>query len=59
MSSEFFQGSRSELEGDILVTMEKPLEAREAYLKAQSSLTKAGLNTAVVDLKLSALPEDS
>ena len=59
MSSEFFQGSRSELEGDLLVTMEKPLEAREAYLKAQSSLTEAGLNTAVVDLKLSALPEGS
>jgi len=59
MSAEFFKGSRSELEGDILVTLDKPLEARDAYLKAQTSLTEAGLNTAVVDLKLSALPEGS
>jgi predicted negative regulator of RcsB-dependent stress response len=59
MSAEFFKGSRSELEGDILVTLNKPLEARDAYLKAQTSLTDAGLNTAVVDLKLSALPEGS
>jgi predicted negative regulator of RcsB-dependent stress response len=59
MSAEFFKGSRSELEGDILVALEKPLEAREAYLRAQASLTDAGLNTAVVDLKLSALPEGS
>ena len=59
MSAEFFKGSRSELEGDILVALEKPLEAREAYLRAQASLTEAGLNTAVVDLKLSALPEGS
>ena len=59
MSAEFFKGSRSELEGDILVTLDKPLEARDAYLKAQISLTEAGLNTAVVDLKLSALPEGS
>ena len=59
MSAEFFKGSRSELEGDILVALEKPLEARDAYLKAQASLTEAGLNTAVVDLKLSALPEGS
>ena len=59
MSTEFFQGSRSELEGDILVALDQPLKAREAYLKAQASLTEAGLNTAVVDLKLSALPEGS
>ena len=59
MSAEFFKGSRSELEGDILVALEKPLEARDAYLKAQASLTESGLNTAVVDLKLSALPEGS
>jgi len=59
MSAEFFKGSRSELEGDILVALEKPLEAREAYLRAQASLTEAGLNSAVVDLKLSALPEGS
>jgi len=59
MSAEFFKGSRSELEGDILVALEQPLEAREAYLRAQASLTEAGLNTAVVDLKLSALPEGS
>jgi len=59
MSAEFFKGSRSELEGDILVALEKPLEAREAYLRAQASLTEAGLNTAVIDLKLSALPEGS
>ena len=59
MSAEFFKGSRSELEGDILVALDKPLEARDAYLKAQTSLTEAGLNTAVVDLKLSALPEGS
>ena len=59
MSTEFFQGSRSELEGDILVAIDQPLKAREAYLKAQASLTEAGLNTAVVDLKLSALPEGS
>ena len=59
MSAEFFKGSRSELEGDILVALDKPLEARDAYLKAQASLTEAGLNTAVVDLKLSALPEGS
>ena len=59
MSTAFFQGSRSELEGDILVALDQPLKAREAYLKAQASLTEAGLNTAVVDLKLSALPEGS
>ena len=59
MSTEFFQGSQSELEGDILVALDQPLKAREAYLKAQASLTEAGLNTAVVDLKLSALPEGS
>ena len=59
MSTEFFQGSRSELEGDILVSLDQPLKAREAYLEAQASLTEAGLNTAVVDLKLSALPEGS
>jgi predicted negative regulator of RcsB-dependent stress response len=59
LSTEFFQGSRSELEGDILVALDQPLKAREAYLEAQASLTKAGLNTAVVDLKLSALPEGS
>ena len=59
MSAEFFKGSRSELEGDILVALDKQLEARDAYLKAQTSLTEAGLNTAVVDLKLSALPEGS
>jgi len=59
MSTEFFQGSRSELEGDILVAIDQPHKAREAYLKAQASLTEAGLNTAVVDLKLSALPEGS
>ncbi len=59
MSTEFFQGSRSELEGDILVALDQPLKAREAYLEAQASLTEAGLNTAVVDLKLSALPEGS
>ncbi len=59
LATEFFQGSRSELEGDILVALDQPLKAREAYLEAQASLTKAGLNTAVVDLKLSALPEGS
>lgn len=59
ISAEFFKGSRSELEGDILVALNRPLEAREAYLRAQTSLSEAGLNTAVVDLKLSALPEGS
>lgn len=59
MSTEFFQGSRSELEGDILVALDQPLKAREAYLEAQAFLAEAGLNTAVVDLKLSALPEGS
>jgi predicted negative regulator of RcsB-dependent stress response len=59
ISVEFFKGSRSELEGDILVALDKPLQARDAYLKAQTALTEAGLNTAVVDLKLSALPEGS
>ena len=59
MSTEFFQGSRSELEGDILVALDQPLKTREAYLKAQAFLTEAGLSTAVVDLKLSALPEGS
>ncbi len=59
MSAEFFKGSRSELEGDILVALDKPLEARNAYLSAQSALMESGLNTAVVDLKLSALPEGS
>jgi predicted negative regulator of RcsB-dependent stress response len=58
-SAEFFKGSYSELEGDILVALDKPLEARDAYLEAQTALTEAGLNTAVVDLKLSALPEGS
>jgi predicted negative regulator of RcsB-dependent stress response len=59
ISAEFFKGSYSELEGDILVALDKPLEARDAYLEAQTALTEAGLNTAVVDLKLSALPEGS
>ena len=57
LSTVFFQGSRSELEGDILVVLDQPLKARESYLKAQAALTEAGLNTAVVDLKLSAVPE--
>ncbi len=57
MSGGYFSGSRSELEGDILVVMDRLIEAREVYLRAHSSLTEAGLNTAVIDLKLSSLPE--
>ena len=57
MSGGYFSGSRSVLEGDILVVMDRLIEAREVYLRAHSSLTEAGLNTAVIDLKLSSLPE--
>ena len=57
ISAEFFKGSRSELEGDILFALIDLSRTREAYLRAQTSLSEAGLNTAVVDLKLSALPE--
>tara|TARA_B100000212_G_scaffold102186_1_gene75347 strand:- start:209 stop:865 length:657 start_codon:yes stop_codon:yes gene_type:complete len=57
MSDGYFSGSRSELEGDILVAMDRLIEAREVYLRAHTSLTEAGLNTAVIDLKLSSLPE--
>ena len=57
MSDRYFSGSRSELEGDILVAMDRLIEARDAYSRAHTSLTEAGLNTAVIDLKLSSLPE--
>tara|TARA_B100001093_G_scaffold314490_1_gene300060 strand:+ start:2560 stop:3216 length:657 start_codon:yes stop_codon:yes gene_type:complete len=57
LSAGFFSGSRNELEGDILVAMDRLIEAREAYSRARTSLTEAGLNTAVIDLKLSSLPE--
>jgi predicted negative regulator of RcsB-dependent stress response len=57
VSAGYFSGSRHELEGDILVAMGSLTEAREAYLRAHASLTEAGLNTAVIDLKLSSLPE--
>ena len=57
MSDRYFSGSRSELEGDILVAMDRLIEARNAYSRAHTSLTEAGLNTAVIDLKLSSLPE--
>ena len=57
LSGGYFLGSRNELEGDILVAMDRLIEAREAYLRAHTSLTEAGLNTAVIDLKLSSLPE--
>ena len=46
----------SELEGDILVALNRPLMHVKLF-EAQTSLSEAGLNTAVVDLKLSALPE--
>ena len=57
LSAGYFSGSRHELEGDILVAMDSLAEAREAYSRAHTSLTEAGLNTAVIDLKLSSLPE--
>ena len=57
MADDFFKGSVAELEGDILITLKKDGFAREAYQRAHSLLTDAGLSTAVIDLKLSALPE--
>ena len=57
ITDEFFKGSAAELEGDILITLQKKSVARKAYQRAHSSLTDAGLSTAVIDLKISALPE--
>ena len=57
ITDEFFTGSVAELEGDILITLQKQSVAREAYQRARSLLTDAGLSTTVVDLKISALPE--
>ena len=57
LSDGYFSGSRHELEGDILVAMDNLVGARKAYSRAHTSLTEAGLNTAVIDLKLSSLPE--
>jgi predicted negative regulator of RcsB-dependent stress response len=47
------------LEGDILVKLDALPEAREAYQEASALMQARGLNTAVVDLKLAALPETS
>lgn len=57
ITDEFFTGSVAELEGDILITLQKQSAALDAYQRAHSLLTDAGLSTAVVDLKISALPE--
>ena len=57
ITDEFFTGSVAELEGDILIALQKQSVAREAYQRAHSLLTDAGLSTAIVDLKISALPE--
>lgn len=52
-----FEASKLELEGDILVSRDAHDRARVKYLKAQKILTSKALNTALIDLKLSALPE--
>lgn len=57
LPDEIFKGSAAELEGDILIALDQTIAAREVYLRARAMLTDAGLNTAIVDLKLSALPE--
>jgi predicted negative regulator of RcsB-dependent stress response len=51
--------SLKELEGDILVKLDALPEAREAYQEASALMQARGLNTAVVDLKMAALPETS
>ncbi|MDB9863392.1 tetratricopeptide repeat protein [Litorivicinus sp.] len=51
--------STSELEGDILVVLERLGEAREAYERAHVELISKGFNSAVVDIKRSSLPEGS
>lgn len=51
--------SAAELEGDILTAAGELREARSALEQARELLRASGLNTAVVDLKLSALPKDS
>lgn len=49
--------SLKELEGDILVVLDSLPAAREAYQDASALMQARGLNTAVLDLKLAALPE--
>ncbi len=55
--SEGLDASVAELLGDIYVALSEPSEARVAYQSARQTLAQSGLNTALVDLKLSALPE--
>lgn len=49
--------SVKELEGDILIALDDVDNARAAYLEASELMQARGLNTAVLDLKLTALPE--
>jgi Uncharacterized protein conserved in bacteria len=49
--------SLKELEGDILVALDSLPEAREVYQQASELMQARGLNTAIVDLKMAALPE--
>jgi predicted negative regulator of RcsB-dependent stress response len=51
--------SAAELEGDILTMQGALTEARGSLETARELLRASGLNTAVIDLKLSALPKDS
>ena len=51
--------SAAELEGDILTQQGALPDARASLQQARDLLRASGLNTAVVDLKLSALPKDS
>ena len=53
-----FAATRAELEGDILVAKGLEGEARVNYLEARRILISQGRNTALVDLKLSGLPDE-
>lgn len=52
-------GSVAELKGDVLVDQGQLVEARAAYAEARRVRVDEGLSTALIDLKLSALPEES
>ncbi len=57
IQSQGLDASLTELLGDIYVELSEPSNARAAYQSARQSLVQSGLNTALIDLKLSALPE--
>lgn len=57
IESKSIEASVAELRGDIQVVLGNLSDARAAYDVARDALVSSGLNTALVDLKLSALPE--